>query len=208
MFEEQRAEEAKLLRTHDRLPNAETRALDFGCGSGSGLEWLCKLGGIAANFYGVDIRSEAVELAAARYPHLTFLRAGEAKLPFTSASFDCIQAHLVLSSILDNRRRAEVCAELDRILRSGGALVIYDFRVNSPWNPNVRGIERREFRALFPNYRFIFRSLTVIPPFTRKLGRFCRALYPALRTLPFLRTHNLGLGLKTRNYESLKEGPK
>src|SRR5271165_4635470 len=61
IMEERNAAEIDLLRRRHRLPDNRTKVLDFGCGSGAGLDWLCKLGGSGANFYGVDIRSEAVE---------------------------------------------------------------------------------------------------------------------------------------------------
>lgn len=202
MIEEQRKEQIRLLRAYDRLPNSGTRALDFGCGSGGSLEWLCKLGGVAANFHGVDIRPEPVNLATRRYPHLNFCRAGEGRLPFPDGFFDLIQMHLVLSSILDTHMRTQVCSELNRILRGGAAILIYDFRVNNPGNPNVRGVKRREVLALFPKYQFDFRSLTVVPPLSRRLGGFCSVLYPALKLFPFLRTHNMGLGIKMKSEET------
>lgn len=196
VLEEIRASELDLLRTHHCLPHRETKALDFGCGSGAWLNWLCKLGGTGANFYGVDIRSDVVARAAEDYPHLNIRQAGEAGLPFQDGFFDFIQMHVVLSSILDDAIRAQVCKELHRVLRPGGGILIFDLRVNNPRNPNVRRINRKTISALFPAYQFHFCSLTVFPPLSRVLGSLCSTLYPTLRRFPFLRTHNMGLGLK------------
>jgi SAM-dependent methyltransferase len=196
MAEEVRAAELDLLRKHARLPNSTTRALDFGCGSGFLLDWLCKLGGIEPNFYGIDIRSEAVASAANRYPNLNFCQGGEGELPFREGFFELIQMHLVLSSILRPHLRRQVCEELDRVLARNGAIVIYDLRVNNPGNPNVRHVRRNEIRGLFPKYSFHFQSLTVLPPLARKLGPVCSLAYPLFNAFRFLRTHNMGIGVK------------
>ena len=40
----------------------------------------------------------------------------------------------------------------------------YDFRFDNPQNRQVRGIGRRELRALFPQLRGRIRSVTLAPP--------------------------------------------
>lgn len=109
---------------------------------------------------------------------------------------DLIQLHVVLSSIVDSALRIQVCKELNRVLRVDGGMLIYDFRIKSPGNSNVCAITRDEILRLFPRFHFHFTSLTVAPPISRRLGRSCKLLYPALLRLPFLRTHNMGLGIK------------
>ena len=51
--------------------------------------------------------------------------------------------------------------------------------------------QRRELIRLFPGCGMRARSLTLLPPLTRRLGRWTEALYPILARVPFLRTHNL-----------------
>jgi SAM-dependent methyltransferase len=201
VLEEIRATELDLLRRHRCLPDRSTKALDFGCGSGAWLDWLCKLGGRGDNFYGVDIRSEVVARTAKDHPHLNISLAGDAGLPFPDGFFDFIQMHVVLSSILDSSFRIQVCKELDRVLGRAGAILIYDFRINNPRNPNVRGVSRKAISVLFPGYRFHFHSLSVFPPLSRRLGSWCGLFYPALKLFPFLRTHNMGLGRKKQDPE-------
>lgn len=208
ILDERNITEIELLAGHRRLPTSETKMLDFGCGSGAGLEWLCRLGGKRANAYGVDIRAEAVAAAQARYDEMNFLCAGGAALPFSDCFFDLIQAHVVLSSILEEGMRVRVCGELDRILRPGGAILLYDIRVNNPYNSNVRALRRREIRNLFPDYQFDFRSLTVIPQLARKLGCWCPRLYPWLRRFRVLHTHNLSLGIKLLKSDAERFGKK
>jgi hypothetical protein len=86
-----------------------------------------------------------------------------------------------------------VASEVRRVLRPGGALLWYDFRVGNPWNPHVRAMSRRSIRALFPGWRGSFRLVTLLPPLARRLGSLTPVFYPVLGTLPPLRTHWAGL---------------
>jgi hypothetical protein len=89
--------------------------------------------------------------------------------------------------------RKEVAGEIVRVLRPGGAVLWYDFRVDNPANPNVRGISRSSIRALFPELRYHLRSLTLIPPLARRVVPVSWTLAIVLERLPFLRSHILGV---------------
>jgi hypothetical protein len=86
--------------------------------------------------------------------------------------------------------------EINRVLRSGGAVVWYDFRMNNPFNPHVRGISRKGIRNLFPGFQSRLVSITLMPPLARRLGALTELLYPGFASLPFLRSHYLGLLVK------------
>ena len=90
-----------------------------------------------------------------------------------------------------------VAAEVARILRSGGAVVWYDFRMNNPFNPHVRGISRKGVRRLFPEYDSRLMTVTLLPPLARRAGSLTDVLYPWLASLPFLRSHYLGVLIKS-----------
>ena len=91
---------------------------------------------------------------------------------------------------------SNVSREVDRILRSGGAVLWYDFRMNNPFNRHVRGISRKEVHRLFPGYHASLNTLTVLPPLARRAGRLTDLLYPFLASMPFLRSHYLGVLVK------------
>jgi hypothetical protein len=85
-----------------------------------------------------------------------------------------------------------------RVLRPGGALLWYDFRVDNPANPNVRGIGHRELEALFPGLACRVLSLTLAPPLARAVAPVSPGLARLLEGLPFLRSHLLGVLVKGR----------
>ena len=89
-------------------------------------------------------------------------------------------------------------ARLLNTLRSGpgGALLWYDFRVNNPRNPNVRGVGRKELRSLFPDLAGEVRSATLAPPIARLVAPRSNWLATTLEGFPFLRTHLLAVLVK------------
>src|SRR5262249_61904353 len=95
----------------------------------------------------------------------------------------------LFTSILDAGVAGRVADEVRRVLRPGGALLWYDFRVANPWNPHVRAMSRRSVRELFPGWPATFRPVTLLPPLARRLHSLTPVLYPVLATLPPLRTH-------------------
>lgn len=89
-----------------------------------------------------------------------------------------------------------VAAEVQRLLKAGGAVVWYDFRYNNPYNPHVRGMTKGHIQQLFPTFTFHLRTITLLPPLARRLGALTPLLYSRLARLPILRTHYLGLLVK------------
>lgn len=90
---------------------------------------------------GVDLSSGVIEIARERAAHASAdveLQVADAQdLPFADASFDTVIATLALCSIPDD---AAAVAEIARVLRPGGALVLLE-HVRSP-SPAVRAAQR------------------------------------------------------------------
>jgi ubiquinone/menaquinone biosynthesis C-methylase UbiE len=191
MLRERREAIRSLLAERNLLPLAGRRILDVGCGSGGELAHLISLGAEARHLHGVDLLPERIEAAREAHPELTFSCGNAESIDYPDGTFDLVMLFTVLSSILDPAMANNLCAEAKRLLKPGGALLCYDFRFGNPYNPNVRGVTRRELIRLFPGFSMQARSLTLLPPLTRRLGRWTEALYPILARVPFLRTHNL-----------------
>jgi len=170
------------------------RILEVGCGDGAQLLHYLGWGLEPANLAGVDLRPAAVDRARRRLPAAD-LRVGCAgELPWASDTFHLAGLHTVVSSILDPALRRGVAAEVDRVLRPGGAVLFYDtFRPN-PRNPDVAPVSATELRRLFPGYRGEVRAVTFLPHRARRIpDRLLELLYPLLAALPGCRSHHLAV---------------
>jgi ubiquinone/menaquinone biosynthesis C-methylase UbiE len=175
------------------LPLDKRRILDVGCGTGERLAALADLGARAENLFGVDLIRDRINEARQKHPGITFQCGNAENLPFADHTFDLVTVFTVLSSILSCQMASHVCLEINRVLRSGGAVIWYDFRVHNPWNRHVRGMSRRQIQKLFPDFKPHLESVSLLPPLARRLGRLTNLAYSPLCSIPFLRSHYLGV---------------
>ncbi len=189
MRAERRRQAVRLLRRAGVFPGPETRCLEVGHGS---LGWLGDLiiwGLRETSLAGIELDPVPAARARAALPAAD-LRIGDAReLPWPDRTFRLAIASTVFTSVLDPSLRRRLAAEIERVLAPGGALLWYDFRVDNPRNRNVRGIGRRELRALFPALGGEVRSVTLAPPLARLIVPWSHWLATSLECLPFLRTH-------------------
>ena len=80
-----------------------------------------------------------------------------------------------------------------RVLRDKGLILWYDFHINNPRNPDVRGVGKREINRLFPNCKVSLQRLTLAPPIGRRVAPISTSLYKALSLIKPLCTHYLGI---------------
>ena len=193
ILSERRDKTRRLLEREGWLPLGDKRVLDVGSGSGAELAWFGELGASESGLVGIDLLPERVELARRSFPQLEFHAGNAEHLPFPDGGFDLVLAFTVFSSVLDPGMAANVASEIRRVMRPGGSLLWYDFRYDSPSNPNVRGVRAARVRALFPDLRGELIGLTLLPPLARHLGPLTPVAYPALAWMPPLRSHLLGL---------------
>lgn len=83
---------------------------------------------------------------------------------------------LMFTSILDFQMKQKIAKEMLRILKPKGVILWYDYHVNNPKNPDVKGVKKKEIKRLFPNYSFRFRRITLAPPLVRVIARYSRRL--------------------------------
>jgi ubiquinone/menaquinone biosynthesis C-methylase UbiE len=151
---------------------------------------MLRYGATSDALYGIDLLSGRVDSARAKLPGAR-IQAGDARdLPYDDAAFDLTLGFTLLSSVVDPAARRAVAAEMARVTRPGGLVLLYDFWLN-PTNRDVRPVRRDEVRALFAGKRIDFQSTTLAPPITRALFRLPggRIACTLLDVLPFLRTH-------------------
>jgi SAM-dependent methyltransferase len=173
--------------------------LEVGCGDGSELDRFESMGFQSGNLTGVDLLENRINAARTRCPKYSFHCCNAERLPFAERSFDFVAVYTVFSSILDPQMRANVAKEINRVLRIGGFILFYDFRVNNPWNTHTRGMVRRDIVHLFQGFECSLWSTTLVPPLARRLGPLTGVLYPQLAAVPVLRTHYFGLLRKLKN---------
>ena len=89
--------------------------------------------------------------------------------------------------------RRDVAAEILRVLRPGGVVVWYDFFVDNPRNPNVRGVHRRQIRALFHGCDVGLSRVTLAPPLARRIVPISWGAAMAIEACRLLNTHYLGV---------------
>jgi SAM-dependent methyltransferase len=115
-------------------PLAGRRILDLGCGKGRFARALCERG---ASVVGLDLSAAMLDQATG----IDRVRASARRLPFGPATFDGAVAIEVFEHLAP-QSLDQICGEVRRVLRPGGALVIVDKNVFSwntrrPWLPGV-----------------------------------------------------------------------
>ncbi len=169
------------------------RLLDVGCGAGGPLSQFLIFGALPEALFGVDILMSALQRAKNRYPRLHWVCADAQHVPLKSASFDLIIQETAFSSVLDCEVRKRMASEMLRVLKPEGAILWFDFFLNNPKNPDVRGIGKREIRALFKECEISFDRVILAPPLSRFLAPRSWVLCACLSALRFLNTHYLAL---------------
>jgi 2-polyprenyl-3-methyl-5-hydroxy-6-metoxy-1,4-benzoquinol methylase len=100
-----------------RLLPPGSRVLDLGCAFGYGTAIVAR----AHEVYGVDASTPFIQRACSRYPHIPFTCAPAEAIPFEDSFFDAV---LLLDVLEHVRRESVVLAEVSRVLRPGGTLVV------------------------------------------------------------------------------------
>jgi ubiquinone/menaquinone biosynthesis C-methylase UbiE len=169
------------------------RILDVGCGAGYWIRDFIRWGANPQHIIGVDLLEQRVAEARRLTPEGVTIHCGNATdLEFPDESFDLIVQSTVFTSILDHNVRQRLAREMLRVLKPGGIILWYDFHVNNPRNPDVRGVASREVRQLFHGCLISLHRITLAPPLTRVMARISWLGCQVLSAVPFLCTHYLG----------------
>lgn len=183
-----------LLRRHGYRSLEEARVLEVGCGRGFWLREFIKWGARPEHVTGLELLPDRAKEAERLCPAGVTIACGNAAAAtLPKASFDIVLQSMLLTSVLDADVRRAVAQTMLDALRPQGLILWYDYHVNNPRNPDVRGVSRREIRALFPGCTMELRRVTLAAPLARAVLPTSRALYRLLCLVPLLRTHYLGV---------------
>jgi len=194
--------ERRLLETlnrHALAPLCSKQILEIGCGNGHWLREFIKWGASPENLAGVDLLTERIAQACRLSPPgINLMRGNAAVLDFADASFDIVLQATVFTSILDPALKKKIAAEMLRLLKPDGVLLWYDFRVNNPRNPDVRGIGKAEIEELFSGCHITLERITLAPPLLRALARYSWLGSYLASAVPWACSHYLGTIRKSR----------
>jgi ubiquinone/menaquinone biosynthesis C-methylase UbiE len=182
-----------MLHRASLFPLREHRIADLGCGEGTWLLEFVQWGADPTALCGIDLSVDRIATARRRLPQADFRVGSASQLPWPDQSFDLVSQFTVFTSILDPALKQAIAAEMLRVLKPGGAVLWFDFRVNNPANPHVRGIPAREIRSLFAGCHVELASALLAPPLGRRIAGWSWPLAELLHSFPFLRTHYAGL---------------
>ncbi len=194
MMQERERQLLTLLRRHGFALLEIYKILEIGCGTGYWLREFIKWGARPENITGVDLLSDRVTEAKKLCPEAVQIQCGSAaELAFPNDTFDLVLQSTVFTSVLDASLKQQMAAEMLRVVKRDGLILWYDYRVNNPWNSDVRGIKRQEIAQLFPGCLIQLQRLTLAPPLARLLAPYSWLACYLLEKIPWLCTHYLGV---------------
>ena len=194
MVQEREQRFLTLLSHYGCVPLENKTILEVGCGTGDLLRDFIKWGARPQNITGIELVPERVVEAVELCPKGIKVHQGNAaKLQFPDKTFDVVMQSTVFTSILDARMKEELASEMCRVLQPKGLILWYDYHMDNPRNPDVKGVKRREIRALFPNCEIRLQRITLAPPIARRLAPYSWFFCYLLSQIPLLCTHYIGI---------------
>lgn len=114
------------------------RGLDVGCGTGVLAHGLAEEG---FQMVGVDPSAGMLEVMRARAPEVEAINASGTELPFADDSFDLAITVAVLHHIGESGAVRRTLAEMVRVTRPGGRIVVWDHNPRNPyWGPLMKRV--------------------------------------------------------------------
>jgi ubiquinone/menaquinone biosynthesis C-methylase UbiE len=183
----------KQLTKHGCVSLADKHVLEVGCGGGYWLREFIKWGVSPSNLTGVELLTNRLSSAARLCPSgVTLQHMNGATLQFPNECFDLVLQSLVFTSVLDEKIRHRMAEEMLRVVKKNGIIIWYDFFVNNPWNPNVRGVAKAEIRSLFPHCSIKLERVSLLLPLAKVLAPWSWLACHFLSRARLLNTHYLG----------------
>jgi SAM-dependent methyltransferase len=165
----------------------EAKVLDVGCGTGASLFQFVRLGFLPENLAGVDTSEERIADAKNNLPTADFRCESAELLSHESEMFDLVFESTLFMMLTSDDTAARIAREMLRVSRSGGYLMLADWRYSEPRSTTHKAVTNRRIRSLFDvggATEVVARERgALIPPLGRLLSRRAPALYFAVQTL-------------------------
>jgi len=187
------AQEAAMVRAVQSIgPNPEAaRVLDVGCGEGASLITFLRLGFPPGNLYGIDFQEERISLAKDRCPGMNFQCGDATKMEYPNASFDVVCESTMFIHSVDEALSRKIAAEMLRVTKSGGHILLCDWRYSKPGSDAHKALTQKRIAGLFRVGSETVHCGVFPGPLVPPLGRFLSLQLPAFYFLvrglfPFL----------------------
>lgn len=181
------------LKRHGITDLAEKKILDVGCGNGGVLRDFIRYGARPENLHGIDLLTDRIEEAKKLSPDIDFRCGNAENLPYEDGTFDIILCFTIFSSILDENTKRNIAKEMLRVLKPAGIILWYDYHMDNPRNPDVKGVKKDEIHRLFPGCEIRLKRITLAPPLARAIVPLSWLACYILEKLKILNTHYLGI---------------
>jgi ubiquinone/menaquinone biosynthesis C-methylase UbiE len=180
------------------LPLKDKKMLEVGCGTGPWFQQWKRWGISEEGLAGIDRDADRIKDAKESFPKAD-LRVGDvARLPWPEETFDFVLQSTLFTSILNPKHKSSVAREMIRVLKPGGVVFWYDFFLDNPWNPAVKGIGKKEIKSLFYPCETEFQKITLAPPLANRIAPASLKLCLFFESFKFLNTHYLALIYKKK----------
>lgn len=169
---------------HDGMDMATAQVLDVGSASGYGLKPFLTSNMALSQLHGIDLMEDRVELGRQLLPGMD-LQAGDATaMPYEDATFDLVCEQFCFCHIPDDTTKEAVAAEMMRVVKPDGAIIVMDWRMVSP-KRMIYGTSRARMGELFGGYEVAARYPAQLwPPLGRRLSKHLPAAYPLAMKVP------------------------
>lgn len=163
------------------LDTSTARILDVGCGSGAGLLQFIRLGFNPSNLTGIDSDSRRIEEGKLFLPGIDLRVADATAMPLEDSSFDLVFESTMLGTLKSQSLLASIASEMIRVTRSGGHIMLADWRYARKGSGVKTAISSAKIAELFKvghATQVVRRERgALVPPLGRRLSRLAPSLY-------------------------------
>jgi ubiquinone/menaquinone biosynthesis C-methylase UbiE len=193
MAQQREKEILSLLALFDMHDLSTKKILDVGCGTGAVLRDFVRYGAMPENCFGIDLLPDRIEKALHLSPNMHFTTGNAENLPYDSETFDMALSFTIFTSIFDTDMKRNIAREILRVVKKAGIVLWFDYHMDNPKNPDVKGVGRKEIFQLFSGCDIYLKRTTLAPPITRFLAPRSYLLCYLLEKFSIFNTHYLGV---------------
>lgn len=163
--------------SHD---SATAKVLDVGCGSGGGLFQFLRVGYHPENITAIDVQCDRLEAGKRIYPSISFLNSDASAMGFPGASFDLVYESTMFATLADDAVCSQIASEMLRVCRTGGYILLVDWRTPNPWGKSYKALTKNRVKRLFRIGAHSELVCTCPGAMVPPVGRFISAYFPSM----------------------------